>query len=177
MENMTLLTPKERGWVKYHLALAATRDWDFETFSRLFMQEIEPVEDFKPVKVKTFNEAAKAIRQEKCKNNCGCDECWEQESARRSRERVELLKYCRHMSESEYIALERRFKKTKHFPEYGKKTFYVLITSPGYIPELYGADSVNLFIPGEGTNIRIPRTFHGKSGHNKLYFGSGVFFV
>ncbi len=184
MENMTLLTPKERGWVKYHLALAATRDWDFETFTHLFMKEIEPVEDFKPVNVqpKTFDEAAKYlgvkdVRQGRCKEDCSCDACWRRESAFRTRERAELLRYCRNMSEPEYIGLARQFGKTKNFPEYHEKTFHILVTSPGYIPELYGSDAVNLFIPGDGTHIRISRTFHGKSGHNKLYFGSGTFYV
>lgn len=54
--------------------------------------------------------------------------------------------------------------------------WFVLAGRPdGPVPSLYGRDSVNLIVADQGhlTPADVPRTFHGRCGHNDLYFMRG----
>lgn len=147
------LLEKDQKWLDFHKLLATTKDYDLFSFSQLLL------EDETTKKIEAFYE--------------------HEESARFTYERKELLRYCRPATISEFNQwilghLRRKLKDPNKefryvFNQSELINFYMLVSNPAYIPELYGSDSINLIIPTH-LNPRIKNKFHGKCGHNTLLF-------
>ncbi len=183
--ELELLEPKDRAWVLFHLKLATTREYDFARFSDLFLAEIE---EPKPVKVEPVKPKAKPKARKRGRlsyNGCyshyddaDADEWYDAESRRADLEQAELLKYCRNATREEYqewlTGYLRKGGKVTH-PREGKFRYgsiKVLVAKPAYIPELYGANSVDIIVP-KNVDLHpneLRRTFHGVSGHNSIFF-------
>lgn len=56
-----------------------------------------------------------------------------------------------------------------HYRDYPMQGRWFVLTSVGWLPELYGAQSLDLIVP-IGIDIFGHRTFHGCSGHNNIYY-------
>lgn len=63
-----------------------------------------------------------------------------------------------------------------YFRDYPMQHGWFVLTSVGELPELYGAQSIDLIVP-IGIHVFGCRTFHGRSGHNNIYYMDNYRFV
>lgn len=169
--DMTLLTPMERGWVKYHLALASTREWEIAAFSELFMSEIKAVEDKPKVEVKQSSRPWRVRTYDEVAEILDYDENYP--FSQSEFDKAELLKYCVQAEVYDYHLWLKGFKKAGGKPtnvynyNFGHD-WYLLKEAPPVIPKLCGAFSVNLIVPAwlslKNTSIKAGNT------HNNIYF-------
>jgi hypothetical protein len=172
--TQTLLTTDEQKWVDYHMQLATVNPDRFE-FSPSGLAIIP-----------TELEAA-ALTTEDSRDRCACEDCQEGytddcELDRADLERQEFLKYCKPAGTDDYVAWFRGLK-ARGIPHNGNRygytveeaRFYFLVSDPAYVPELYGAFSVNVIVPAHSklTLKNLPKGFHGCPGHSTFYFMDG----
>jgi hypothetical protein len=108
------------------------------------------------------------------------EEKWREDFRRSEVERADFLEHCRPAEPREYSrwlkGYLRRGGKVTHprDREIGPQRFYVLESTPDYVPSLYGALSFNIIVPaGVLAPADLPRTFHGRCGHSGFFFMAG----
>lgn len=95
------------------------------------------------------------------------------------RQRDRLLEHCRPALPEEYEAWTRTYRArgggfTRNADGPMPRTFVVLTSHPGAVPELYGAFALHVIVPdGVMQPHEIPRTFHGGHGHSTFHFADG----
>lgn len=169
MTQTDLLTPMERGWIRYHTQLATTRAYDIAEFSEVFMQEVTPVEPETKIEFKASD-------------NYYVDDDYDQEFARADQERAELLRYCRPAKLHDYEMWLRNYRAKGNKVEYRRdytwssRNWFVLLKEPAYIPDLYGANALDLIIlPRIFPRLKTKYSF--ANGHNNLYYMQDYRFV
>jgi len=172
--NTDFLTSEDQRWVTHHMSLTRPNlDYVWDLFHKDLTDTsfVEYVKSDTPIDIRKLKD---------CRRNVDFDvEFDEPEYSRDSTERRELMSWCRPAKVSDYEAWLKGWsfkdKRVDYFNLKGKfseRSFYVLLAKPAYIPELYGANSVNLIVP---LNVGISpdsirKTYHSCSGHNNIYF-------
>ncbi len=102
----------------------------------------------------------------------------EAESARSEQARNAFLELCRPATVYDYKAWFDGWTRSggrvdnradRLFPGHG---WEVLVAKDAFLPSLYGARALNVIVP-RGHRLEVPNTFHGGSGHSRVYFMDG----
>ncbi len=94
---------------------------------------------------------------------------------RRREQRDRLLEHCRPATADEYDAWLRGYRKrggrVTHYRDWPMHHhYYVMLSDPGWIPKLYGANSVEVIVP---RGVMSPAALSGGTGHSQFFFMDG----
>jgi hypothetical protein len=184
----SLLTDKDQRWLNFHYAMTKVRDWTLIEFEKYFLTSFEghgitviPADN--PIVVEDLLGD----------DDCDCTHCDPDfdsgfyESSYKCQkeldiERRRFLEYCRPASKTDWLRwLKPHLEKKGQLRTLFKydvaptRNWYVLTEDVYDVPEMYGADSINLIVPKHRylTPSQLTRTFHGNSGHNNIFFMDG----